>query len=598
MNVQQPQSKRRPDRRVVRASATALVLTLAFVLASFIQAGRTRVSAQLSTGVARFGERVRLIVTAENARQAQLLELPKVEGLDLSLQGPPAMERGSNFVNGRSTSWQHWRWTILVRPLSSGDFEIPPLELDADGARYSTKSVSLQVVEDLRGADLGFLEIEAQPERVVEGQPFSVVLRFGWYERVEVDFANLSLPWWDQLPGALELESPEPPPGTRLITGVQINDRESVSVEELESRSIDGRAFRQMRLVKSLLPSRSGTLEFSTSVLEFGEFVERRSVFSSRVAKGKSFFVPQPAFTLEVVPLPEEGRPFEFSGAVGTIHASASVDQRDIRVGDSVKLTVDWTGAGNLEFFAAPDLARDDAFAGFRVYGRTEEKSFDRRRVVYDLAALDDTIDAIPPVLLSVFDPVDAAYETVRTEAIPLRVRPLEGAVELDVPEAKRFELDIEDIDATPLTTGAEGRLTAPSDLALLGLACGLPLAWLGAHVAVRRRRGDPDAPLERRRRRARRELERRLARSEDPVAIYTAFTGFLAARTREPDEAWLGRRVRDWEAEQTAALDDSVRDELDSLLARLDRAAWADGPRVEPDELRASARRLSRGGL
>ena len=73
------------------------------------------------------------------------------------------------------------------------------------------------------------------------------------------------------------------------------------------------------------------------------------------------------------------------SGAVGVLSVRASADTRDVVVGDSIKLTVDWTGDGNLEFFEAPDLGLFDAFRGFQVYGSAEEKSLDRRRVVYDL---------------------------------------------------------------------------------------------------------------------------------------------------------------------------------------------------------------------
>ena len=72
-----------------------------------------------------------------------------------------------------------------------------------------------------------------------------------------------------------------------------------------------------------------------------------------------------------MIPLPEQGRPLDFSGAVGTFHASARADRTDVDVGDSIKLSVEWTGDGNLEFFAPPELDRLDAFAGFRVFGKT-----------------------------------------------------------------------------------------------------------------------------------------------------------------------------------------------------------------------------------
>ena len=51
------------------------------------------------------------------------------------------------------------------------------------------------------------------------------------------------------------------------------------------------------------------------------------------------------------------------------------------------------------------------------------------RTIRYDIAPLDATIDAIPPIAFSSFDPHEpAAYRTVRTEPIPIRVRPAPGS--------------------------------------------------------------------------------------------------------------------------------------------------------------------------
>ena len=45
-------------------------------------------------------------------------------------------------------------------------------------------------------------------------QPFTLELTFGWDDglRQRINWANLSLPWWGQLPGALENAAPPFPP--------------------------------------------------------------------------------------------------------------------------------------------------------------------------------------------------------------------------------------------------------------------------------------------------------------------------------------------------------------------------------------------------
>jgi hypothetical protein len=345
-----------------------------------------------------------------------------------------------------------------------------------------------------------------------------------------------------------------------------------------------------LRLTKTYLPTRSGTLEFPTSFFEFGS---RRGIFDQR---RESHFVQAEPFAIEVVALPSTGQPLDFSGAVGALVARASADTRDVRVGDSIKFTVEWTGQGNLQYFRPPDLAALDAFRGFRVYGSTEEKSPERRKVVYDLAPLTSEVQAIPALPLSVYDPVAEHYLTITTEPIAIRVRALEKTAELSDDE-RRFEREIEDIDARP-PLGAEPARGHGQDRFLLGALVLLPVLGFLARAQVRRRSGDPGAPLERRRRRAARMLARALAGDAAPAAQHAAWLEFLAARTRERVTAWDGRDFGRWAAEHAPALPDEARRSASAALTRLEAAVYGGGTPPGREELLALAKRLAEAGL
>jgi hypothetical protein len=558
-----------------------------------------RVKAQLGSGVVRLGERVQLRIAVENADEARVLGLPSVDGLAMGELSGPSTNMSMSSVGGRLvSSSKSWTWGVTLRPEREGEFQIPPIDVLVDGERVSTRALSLKVVRDLQGEDLGFIEIHTTPAgRVVEGQPFSLEIRFGWDLAADVNYASLQLPWWGELFGALELEGRELPLGARTIEGVRINDRLSVTVEELPATQRDGRAMRTLRLVQSFLPTRAGSIEIPTSSFEFGKLVQQRSFFSTGAEKQSSFFVQAAAFALEVVPLPQEGQPFDFGGAVGRIEARASADARDVRVGDSIKLTVAWTGPGNLEFFEAPDPSRLDAFGGFRYYGKTEQKSFERRTVTYDIAPLATEVESIPSLPLTFYDPELERYVSAQTEPIPIRVRPLRGAVVLGQEESARFDEDIRDIDTRPLSGLPPGGESI-GDAAVGTAVLGVPLCWLVARTLVRRRRGDPSAPLERRRKRARRKLARALRRSSEPRARLSAFATFLAARTRESEEAWVGRagRARGLELE---ALPPEEVERLRALLRRLEGAVYGDAREaVPPGEILDAADELLRAGL
>ena len=104
---------------------------------------------------------------------------------------------------------------------------------------------------------------------MVEGQPFSVELRFGWDQGLSgrINSAALSLPWWDDLPGVLALDPPEARPGARQQT-LGLNGTDRIVVEELEPQTMRGRPFRAFRLLRSYVPTRSGTLEFPVTYPE------------------------------------------------------------------------------------------------------------------------------------------------------------------------------------------------------------------------------------------------------------------------------------------------------------------------------------------
>ena len=131
-----------------------------------------------------------------------------------------------------------------------------------------------------------------------------------------------------------------------------------------------------------------------------------------------------------------------------------------------------------------------------------------------------------------------------------------------------------------------------------------VPVLWLVARTWIRRR-GDPDAPAERRRRRARRRLARELASAKTPAEQSAALQAFLAGRTGEQDAAWLGRDAVEWARERAVDLEPELVEELAGTLEELDRHTWGEGApsaqataAVPRQRLLDLADRLVRGGL
>jgi hypothetical protein len=507
----------------------------------------------------RLGDRVALVVTVENARSSELGALPQVKGLGIGPAPAPAEQRSITIFGARRQESVTRTWTIPLRPSEVGLFSIPGIDVTVDGASMKTSELSLNVVRDLRGEELGYLEIRPSSPKVVVGQPFSIEILCGFDAAITAttDYANLSLAWLGSLPGLLENPAPALDASKPRVQ-IVLNDREMVEVERLDNRKLRGREFVQLRLTRSFTPTREGRIELPASHFEFGRTVASQDFFRTRREKGETYFARAGDVTIDVVPLPEEGRPLDFSGAIGNLAVRADATPRDVDAGESIKFKVEWTGSGNLEFFTAPDPARNEAFREFRVYGKNEERSVDRRTVTYDLAPVSSSVREIPPLSLSVFDPVANRYSVVATEPIPVRVRALEGAVGLESADgAERFRSDILDLARASEVSPAPTPLGAPWVLAILA---SIPAAWLVLRTAVRRS-GDPAAPAARARRRARKELVRGLARASDARAQLDLLHRFVADRTARTPESWVGVRVG------------AAR--LDQVIRELERETW-----------------------
>ncbi len=572
-----------------------LCITLAALVATAhapraaAQTGDPVVSAQLQTGLVKLGSQAVAEVTVEGTTQALLKEMEPVDGLEFVGASGPKRSVFESITRGRRVRSETLSWTLHWRPVRVGTFEIPPVRLEVDGSEVTTQGMSLRVVEDFQGKNLGHLEWIDAPTNVYEGEPFEVTLRFGWdWGMSRFNHANLILPWWGRLPGTLEVEGK--PKGAQRQLDVSLNTNGVVRVKELGRKAVDGRDLRMFELQRTFVSTRTGTLSFPTSHFEFGRV--DRGFFESR---REIYYVAWPSLEIEIRSLPEEGRPFEFSGGVGRFVARASVDRRSIDLGESVKLTVEWTGAGNLEFFEPPDLGREDAFKGFRAYGATDRFHGDRRVVIYDLAPKSAQVSELPSVGLSIFDPEAGEYKEVVTNSIPIRVRVPEGFVGLDVEgAAEAVGLDLRDIKTKPARP-QEG--DGPSDLLLAGLPLITLIGWIALRRSVRRR-GDPASLQARRRRRARKHLARRLTHANDAREQAEALRAFLGDRTDEAETAWEGRDVTQYAA-LAADVDSDAVVALAGLLEELDASIWSgDGAAVDTARLLSVADDAIGGGL
>jgi hypothetical protein len=332
--------------------------------------------------------------------------------------------------------------------------------------------------------------------------------------------------------------------------------------------TLNGRQYQVAALYsKALFPLREGKLTVTPMEAE----VAQVDFFGTAVRAQRLKTEP---LTIEVVPLPREGRPPGVDAAdvaVGKYALAARADRTTVSVGEAVTVTLELRGAGNVRNARIPALATPDGWKG---YPPKENVSFDSaaggalggaKTVETLLLPERPGTVMLPAVSLTTFDPASKKYETIKSDPLRLDVTGAPGAGGAPGPGVAAGPAVENVIGASLRPIRARGGLSRDVGTTFFrsrafGWLLFLPPFAFGLTVVVERVRGRLAADS----RRSRRRDMRKLARKRLGAAEAHREAGRVSDFYIEID-----RVLRDVLA---ARLDQSVtglrRDELAALLA------------------------------
>jgi BatD DUF11 like domain len=130
---------------------------------------------------------------------------------------------------------------------------------------------------------------------------------------------------------------------------------------------------------------------------------------------------------VRVIPVPIEGKPPEYSGAVGKFNLDVEVSSTNVSVGEPITLRIRVSGEGNVESLSVPHLAQT---TGWKFYPPSNQfESNDPLGIqgvkVFEVVVEPESaaLKEIPEIRFAFFDPETKKYQTLRHPAIPIRVR-------------------------------------------------------------------------------------------------------------------------------------------------------------------------------
>jgi hypothetical protein len=393
--------------------AHALGASLALLGPNFSATAQTspeiRVEAVLEENQIAVGITTYLQVIVQGGQPESVPNSIPAEGLTI---GDPSRPPASNYahfsVNGVVTVQAKYLYEVTgQRP---GTFTIPPLRLRVRGQEHQSNPVTLEVVK-----------LAGSGEQFNSSQPFFLTFKAAKTEAYVGELVPVELGLYVR--GTNSIARPGRP---EFANADKFVIKPFPTTYRLNPEQIDGIPFSNVRFptqIAALSPGKHvlGPATVETEITPPGGGLFPRSLM--RFSESRA--VTSNDLTFLVKPLPPEGRPASFQGAVGSFELEVDAHPRELRVGDPLSVDIRIHGTGNFDSLTPPSVPEAP---GWRTYpvtrvqpqGGEETQTLTFAQVVMPL----EEHDALPSLELSFFDPAAEAYRTLRTPPIPLRMMP------------------------------------------------------------------------------------------------------------------------------------------------------------------------------
>jgi len=323
-------------------------------------------------------------------------------------------------------------YTYVIQAAKAGRLVISPATIKFNGKTFASKSVAVSVSNEkatdaiqrnqnsnnipkpatvnksISGANnLLFIDVEVSKNTAFVNEPVEVLYRIYLAPNLEIELNKNIVTkfnnFWSQ---------------TEDVQG------------GWERKVVNNRVFKSKIFKKAILyPQKIGKLEITPITLDLnisyptGDFdffgdpefdVARREIVSN-------------SKNLQVLSLPEKGKPDNFTGAVGTFEFKANVTKNELKSGESLQLDFIVSGKGNLKLFEIP---KPNLPSNFEIY-EPKHQEFVNENINGISGKIVDSYTIIPqekgnfkikPQNFSFFDIKSKTYKTISSEAINLDV--------------------------------------------------------------------------------------------------------------------------------------------------------------------------------
>ena len=351
---------------------------------------------------------------------------PKFDAPDFEIMNQFQNSQFSSvYVNGKFENKSENSITYILRPKKVGALKIHDISNNGEKA----PDLTVQVIQEtlykkqaggeapsLQGdAKMFFVKADTSKSRVYKGE--QIIISYYLYRRTRATVRDVMQ--YPSFQGFIreDLEMP-------ILSGRP----------DFEAVNLGGIPFERALLARyAIYPIKDGKLKidgFSVRV----DYVPRNTAnedmmedpffqFFTQVTPRTASSKSDPV-TIDVLPLPEEGRSNNFTGGVGTFDVTATLDNTAVKANTPITLRVNVRGKGNTSLVEFPTVNWPKEIKLYESQGKSKnlgqgnsEKTFEVVLVPLQKGAME-----IPPIEFEFFDPESRSYVKKKTAAIPIQV--------------------------------------------------------------------------------------------------------------------------------------------------------------------------------
>lgn len=347
------------------------------------------------------------------------------------------------YVNGTASSradQQVYTFTYEAVPTAAGKLQLPGGVITVAGKEVKFAPVEIEVKSPEITEEMD-LEVNLSQTACYVGEP--ILVTFHWTSNLSfngIKAVNLRAPILRD--PRFKVKEPLNPvdPNAENAIGVPVSEERVIAQFAATERA--GKPAVRLTFQKIVIPQQASEVPL---------LLEPASVFCSYIAPRNDKFkgAPYPSYfnneffnhdltgeyqrlavrakpmTLQVRPLPPEGKPADFSGIVGAFQLKAAADPTTVEVSNPITLTLSASGYPFPHVLELPALNKQASLTASFMVADGAYKSrvaHGNREAIQFIRPLRPDVTAIPAIEVNYFNPATQTYEVARTQPLPITI--------------------------------------------------------------------------------------------------------------------------------------------------------------------------------